>query len=111
VLGSLREECPNCGRSHVFEQNTKFFQMPLMKTKCEECNYQFEREPGYFLGAMYISYGIAVFFGILTFLLMNFFFPTLPLICTPLAIILVIISIARKNFKVSRIIYMHIFPW
>ena len=28
---------------------------------CPVCNLKFEREPGYFLGAMYISYGIALF--------------------------------------------------
>jgi hypothetical protein len=27
---------------------------------CPVCDLRFEREPGYFLGAMYISYGIAL---------------------------------------------------
>jgi len=27
---------------------------------CPVCGLKFEREPGYFLGAMYISYGVAV---------------------------------------------------
>lgn len=31
-----------------------------MYERCLDCDLKFEREPGYFLGAMYISYGIGV---------------------------------------------------
>jgi hypothetical protein len=31
-----------------------------MHERCVVCGLNFEREPGYFLGAMYISYGIGV---------------------------------------------------
>jgi Protein of unknown function (DUF983) len=32
-----------------------------MQERCSNCGLKFEREPGYFLGAMYISYGLALF--------------------------------------------------
>ncbi len=31
-----------------------------MYERCPACDLKFEREPGYFLGAMYISYAIAL---------------------------------------------------
>jgi len=31
-----------------------------MHPSCPVCGLKFEREPGYFLGAMYISYGLAL---------------------------------------------------
>jgi hypothetical protein len=31
-----------------------------MHERCEVCGLKFEREPGYFLGAIYISYGLAL---------------------------------------------------
>ena len=31
-----------------------------MYERCAVCGLKFEREPGYFLGAMYISYGLAL---------------------------------------------------
>ena len=31
-----------------------------MWDNCPVCGLQFEREPGYFLGAMYVSYGLSV---------------------------------------------------
>ena len=33
---------------------------PGMHERCPVCDLKFEREEGYFLGAMYISYGIGV---------------------------------------------------
>jgi uncharacterized protein (DUF983 family) len=111
ILSVINEKCPNCGRSPVFEKNTKLLRMPVMKEKCASCNYSFDREPGYFLGAMYVSYGIAVLFCLLTFLLFHFVFKGLPLIWTPVAMTVVMFLIAKKNYKLSRIIYIHIFPW
>jgi hypothetical protein len=33
---------------------------PRMHERCPNCDLKFEREQGYFLGAMYISYGLAL---------------------------------------------------
>lgn len=105
------ELCPRCGKTKVFEHRSHLFQMPEMHKKCSNCGYHFEREPGYFLGAMYISYGLSVFLGLLTFLTCYFFFPDLPTIWIPIFILVVISLCAVKCWKLSRIIYMHIFPW
>jgi hypothetical protein len=37
-----------------------YFGFPKMHPRCPVCNLKFEREAGYFLGAMYISYGLAL---------------------------------------------------
>jgi len=106
----LKEKCPNCGDGDVYEKKKNFFELPVMKDKCDSCHYYFDREPGYFLGAMYISYGLAVFQAILTFLLVNVFLPGIPTITVVLIILAVICMFSLKNYKLSRIIYMHIFP-
>ncbi len=111
ILNILNEKCPNCGNGTVFEKNTKLFAMPVMKTACEVCHYKFDREPGYFLGAMYLSYGLAVLQGLITFLICYFFFPQMATIWIPILIMLVILLFSFKNYKLSRIIYIHIFPW
>jgi uncharacterized protein (DUF983 family) len=33
---------------------------PKMCERCSICDLKFEREPGYFLGAMYLSFGLGV---------------------------------------------------
>lgn len=111
VLNILTEKCPNCGKTHVFEKKKSLFSLPVMKEKCELCGYKFDREPGYFLGAMYLSYGLAVLQAILTFLLFYFVFPSVPVLYVAFAIVGVIVLFSMKNFKLSRVMYIHIFPW
>jgi uncharacterized protein (DUF983 family) len=111
IMSIFKEKCPNCDEGHVFKQNVGFFQLPVMVDACEECGYRFDREPGYFLGAMYISYGLAAFQGILTFFCCYFFIPSLSTLGQSIAVITVILLFGKKNYKLSRILYIHLFPW
>ena len=105
----IKEKCPNCGKGEVYEKKTKLLQLPVMKVDCNICQYYFDREPGYFLGAMYISYALAVLQGILTFLFLRAFLPKIDTIWVVLIILGVISAFSIKNYKLSRIIYIHIF--
>lgn len=105
------DKCPNCSKGLVFEKSVGVFKMPVMYEKCEKCSYQFDREPGYFLGAMYISYGFAVLQAIIAFVVTFYFFPELSTFWQVFIIIFVLLAFAKKNYKISRILYIHIFPW
>lgn len=107
----LKEKCPHCLKGDVFEKPKQLFQLPVMKSRCDKCDYYFDREPGYFLGAMYLSYGLAVLQGISAFLVCYFFFPKLSTLTICFIVTGVIAVFALKNYKLSRIMYMHIFPW
>lgn len=111
IVSILTEKCPHCGENHVFENSKGTFSMPVMKEKCDSCKYSFDREPGYFIGAMYVSYGLAILQGIVTFLICYFLFPSLETVWIPIAILGVLLVFAKKNFKLARIIYIHLFPW
>jgi uncharacterized protein (DUF983 family) len=37
-----------------------YWGFPGMHDRCPNCGLRFNREPGYFLGAMYVSYGLAL---------------------------------------------------
>ena len=51
--------CPRCGEGAIFLPGSRFGFPPMMP-RCATCNLLFEREPGYFLGAMVIGYALAV---------------------------------------------------
>ncbi len=59
LVDILRQRCPRCRRGNIFVSSV-FLGFPKMHERCPVCLLRFEREPGYFLGAMYISYGLAV---------------------------------------------------
>jgi uncharacterized protein (DUF983 family) len=59
VLAILRQMCPRCRAAKIFRKSI-FAGFPGMQERCPNCGLKFEREQGYFLGAMYISYGLAL---------------------------------------------------
>lgn len=50
-------KCPKCSESDLFESGTFSFNKPFeMKPQCDHCGQNFMPEPGYYFGAMFISY-------------------------------------------------------
>jgi len=58
-ISILKQRCPRCRAGKIF-RGSIFLGFPKMYERCEVCDLKFEREAGYFLGAMYISYGLAL---------------------------------------------------
>lgn len=58
LSGMLQQLCPRCREGNIFRRSVWLF--PGMHERCPACDLKFEREPGYFLGAMYIGYGLAL---------------------------------------------------
>ena len=55
----LEQRCPRCRIGGIFRYSI-FRGFPKMCERCSICDLKFEREPGYFLGAMYLSFGLGV---------------------------------------------------
>ena len=51
---AVRLRCPRCGRSPLF---TGWF---TMHEHCAVCGLVYEREQGYFVGAIYVNYAVTV---------------------------------------------------
>ena len=63
----LRLRCPRCGEGRMF---TGMFKM---RSECGSCSFKFEREAGYFVGAMYINYGMTVFIAFAGYFASDYF--------------------------------------
>ena len=55
----LLQRCPRCRLGGIFRYSI-FKGWPKMCERCPVCDLKFQREEGYFLGAMYISFGLAL---------------------------------------------------
>src|SRR6266852_6724889 len=55
----LQQRCPRCRMGGIFRYSI-FRGFPKMCERCPVCDLKFEREPGYFLGAMYFSFALGV---------------------------------------------------
>jgi uncharacterized protein (DUF983 family) len=49
---SSRLRCPSCGEERLFRG---WFRL---RSGCEKCGFSFEREPGFYLGSIYVNYGL-----------------------------------------------------
>ena len=56
----LNNDCPHCLEGKVFNEKNIFLNIgfPKMNQYCPHCQFKFEKEPGYFFGAMYVNYGL-----------------------------------------------------
>lgn len=58
--------CPMCGEGKLFKG---WFRMAK---GCARCGFVFERDPGYFLGATYINYGLTTLISTWTYIVLRF---------------------------------------
>jgi uncharacterized protein (DUF983 family) len=72
-LALLRKRCPRCCDGKIYERGMQ------MHPRCPVCDLQFEREPGYFMGALYISYALAIVFLLFGMWIASTLLPTLDL--------------------------------
>lgn len=109
-FNALKGKCPNCQQGQIFKTkgNPFLFRMPSMGKKCKLCDYKFEVEPGFFFGAMYVSYAIACAQMIACFII-SWVFLDLPILVTFLCVVAIVILSSSMNFRLSRIIWMYLF--
>ena len=65
LVAAARLACPRCG------ERTLFRGLFAMNERCAVCHLVFEREPGYFVGAIYINYAATTVLMIGGFLLLD----------------------------------------
>lgn len=107
---SVKNCCPKCEKGKIFRSNGNVLSLriPVMEQTCSHCDYRFEKEPGYFLGAMYISYGLGVLQLIIAYVIISAWV-SLPVLFLSLFAVLLVCSL--WNFRLARIIWIHLFPY
>ena len=101
----INYKCPKCEAGNVYKKSS-YFNFGKMNESCPSCNYKFEIEPGYFYGAMYVTYGLTIAEAIGTYVISQFFVES---VYTLIALIFcALILLAPVNFKFSRVIWMYI---
>jgi hypothetical protein len=111
MLSIAKGKCPCCHEGNVFERKLQFLPLkfPVMHEKCDVCGLRFEKEPGFFYGSMYVSYGLGVWEGIAIYLFCRLFISE----AFDLRILYVIIAsqliLRVVNYKLSRLIWIHMF--
>jgi len=78
-----------------------------MNDLCPVCGLKFEREEGYFMGALYVSYAIAIVVLGLFMLAWHLLLPELDLEWDVLLAVAVYVPLMPMVFRYARVIWMH----
>ncbi|WP_196892800.1 DUF983 domain-containing protein [Aureivirga marina] len=111
IINIAKGVCPNCQEGKMFKERGGLlkFKFPQMYENCPSCNHKFEKEPGFFYGAMYISYAVSVAEGIATYVISSFFFTQKLDYRIMIIIAIVLLSMTVINYRISRVIWAYIF--
>lgn len=105
---AIKSKCPRCRRGEMFSTSLYGFKLQKMNDNCPHCNLKFEREPGYFYVAMFISYAMNVIemlaAGMLTYAITGNLEDPILYICV---IFPVIILLSPINYRYSRVILLY----
>lgn len=102
--------CPKCNVGEFFQTNNPYDLKNFDKTNanCPYCSESFLREPGFYIGAMYISYALTVAMTVTAFVGFVLIFDfEIEYVLTGL--ILAIILLLPVLFRTARIIWINIF--
>ena len=94
--------CPECRDGRIFRGRL------AMHRRCPVCDFDFEPEPGYFTGAMYISYALAVPLVALLALAVYLVAPRLSGGAIVLVAAALFIPAVPNVFRASRVLWIHI---
>lgn len=106
----LSNKCPNCKEGHIYSKKNIYFNFfsNKMNKECKKCGYKFEKEPGFFFGAMYVSYALNVAEALVVFILGRLFFESVYDMRIIFWIGLTLLLLSAFNMRISRIIWIYL---
>ena len=110
VKSILDERCPRCRQGRMFKYaKYDIMNFAKMHEQCPDCGLNFELEPGFYTGAMYVSYVFSVAIFIIIGFLLYYFFNDPDIFIYVLATSITIMLLFPALFRYSRVIYLHLF--
>jgi uncharacterized protein (DUF983 family) len=106
----FKGKCPSCSQGNMWNTHAyKFSKMSSMNKFCTSCNQNFEPEPMFYTGAMYVGYGFTVAIMVSVFLISTLAFDE-PNVDWMIGIVIgFAVIFAPLNFRLSRNIWALIF--
>jgi uncharacterized protein (DUF983 family) len=105
----IEGKCPRCRKGDIFKSSaTSLSKFHQMHENCPVCGLKYEREPGFFVGAMYVNYAFSVAI-IITVGVSLTIFNIYNLYIFMFTVIGIILLLLPFLFRYSRILYLHLF--
>lgn len=106
----LHAKCPRCQEGDFFLEKNSYNlkKFDKMYEHCPVCGQSFQMETGFYYGAMYVSYGLSVAYGIALFLIMMVLFG-LSLEIFFITVTISLLLLIPPVYRLSRLIWINMF--
>lgn len=105
---AMKARCPRCRTGSLFIGSTYGKGSQKMHKNCPHCNLRYEREPGYFYVAMFVSYAFSVAEMVIACMVTYFITGIADSFWLYLAVVIaVVFALAPFNFRYSRVVLMY----
>lgn len=106
----FHNKCPRCHEGEFFISHPyNLSKAGEIHTNCEVCGLKYSKEPGFYYGAMYVSYALGVAVFVMIWVLFRIFFRDIPTGWLIGTMIFVTLLLAPYLYALSKIIWANIF--
>jgi hypothetical protein len=110
IYSIVRMVCPRCQEgpffiAHPYNLRT----VGELHPNCPKCGLKYEKEIGFYYGAMYVSYGLGVTLFVACWLIFSLFFPGAPIAVQIVTISAVSLLTGPYFYALSKIIWANLF--
>ncbi len=110
VASILEAKCPRCREGEMFQFSPfNLAKFSKMHDTCPNCHQKYEVEPGFFIGAMYISYAMSVGLLLTIGLILYHLFDDPELWVYLVTVSAVVVLLLPFMFRYSRVLYLYWF--
>ncbi|MFP5471773.1 MAG: DUF983 domain-containing protein [Bacteroidia bacterium] len=110
LYSMLKFKCPHCHEGDFFVSHPyNLSKAGDIHQKCPVCGEKNEKEPGFYYGSMFVSYGLGAAVFISTFAAMNLFFSNFDWINYLFIVIGLLVILSPLLYALSKIIWANFF--
>lgn len=110
----IKNKCPRCHKGEFWAHRNPYYNLLINKARiyesCGHCGLKYERETGYWYGAMYVGYGLSIAAFVTAWVATAVLYPEhWPLYIQVLSIIAFATALIPINFYLSRLVWINLF--
>lgn len=106
----MANKCPRCqeGDFFIYKNPYNLKKFDKMNDSCSVCHESFEKEPGFYQGAMYVNYALSIAAGVGWFILVYIFYGFDPAIFV-ISFSVVLVLLLPLMFRIGRLLWINFF--
>ncbi|MEJ8802110.1 DUF983 domain-containing protein [Pontibacter sp. H249] len=109
LYGILTAKCPRCREGKMFTGGLYTTKFADMHTSCPCCGQPYEPEPGFYYGAMYVSFAFNVAAFLVSLFILYQFVDEITMGMMIGVVAAVVIGLLPVIFRLSRVLWIYIF--